>query len=59
MRRVGYGLNRNEGINLFGMAGQRCFGLALALVVAGEPKIPEEIRNPFLFYIACIVTLTF
>ncbi|NLJ06072.1 MAG: cyclic nucleotide-binding domain-containing protein [Sphingobacteriales bacterium] len=58
MRRLGYGLNRNEGIILWYGGLRGAVGLALALVVAGEPKIPEEIRHQFLFYIAGIVTLT-
>lgn len=58
MKKIGYGLPKKDAYVLWYGALRGAIGLALALIVAGEPNIPEEIRNQFLFYTAGIVTLT-
>ena len=58
MRKVGYGLPKDHGIVLWWGALRGAIGLAMALIIAGEPSIPMDIRNDFLFLTAGIVTLT-
>ena len=58
MKRTGYGLSRKDSYVLWWGALRGAIGLALALIVANESAIPEEIRNQFLFLTAGIVTLT-
>ena len=58
MRKAGYGLPLKNAYVLWYGALRGAIGLALALIVAGEMAIPENIRNDFLFYTAGIVTLT-
>ena len=58
MKRTGYGLSRKDSYVLWWGALRGAIGLALALIVANESTIPEEIRNQFLFLTAGIVTLT-
>ena len=58
MRKSGYGLPIKNAYVLWYGALRGAIGLALALIVAGETSIPENIRNDFLFYTAGIVTLT-
>lgn len=58
MKRTGYGLSRKDSYILWWGALRGAIGLALALIVANEKAIPEEIRNQFLFLTAGIVTLT-
>jgi NhaP-type Na+/H+ or K+/H+ antiporter len=58
MRKAGYGLPWRDGVVLWYGALRGAVGLALALIVAGDPNIPEEIRAQFLFFTAGLVTLT-
>ncbi len=58
MKRIGYGLSKKDSYVLWWGALRGAIGLALALIVAGEASIPEEIRNQFLFLTAGLVTLT-
>jgi len=58
MRKIGYGLPVKDAYVLWYGALRGAIGLALALIVAGEEKIDEDIRNQFLFHTAGIVTLT-
>ena len=58
MKRTGYGLSGKDSYVLWWGALRGAIGLALALIVANESAIPEEIRNQFLFLTAGIVTLT-
>lgn len=58
MKRIGYGLSKKDSYVLWWGALRGAIGLALALIVAGEESIPEEIRNQFLFLTAGLVTLT-
>jgi len=58
MKKAGYGLTKKDSYVLWWGALRGAVGLALALIVAGELKIDETIRNQFLFYTAGIVTLT-
>ena len=58
MKRTGYGLSGKDSYVLWWGALRGAIGLALALIVANESSIPEEIRNQFLFLTAGIVTLT-
>ncbi|MCD6566293.1 MAG: cation:proton antiporter [Bacteroidales bacterium] len=58
MKRTGYGLSKKDSYILWWGALRGAVGLALALIVANENAIPEEIRNQFLFLTAGIVTLT-
>lgn len=58
MKNAGYGLDKKNAYILWWGALRGAIGLALALIVAGETVIPEEIRQQFLFYTAGIVTLT-
>ncbi|UCG27973.1 MAG: cation:proton antiporter [Bacteroidales bacterium] len=58
MKRVGYGLQLKDSYVLWWGALRGAIGLALALIVAGEESIPENIRNQFLFLTAGLVTLT-
>ncbi len=58
MKRVGYGLPKKDAIVVWYGALRGAVGLALALIVAGEVLIPEEIRGQFLFLTAGLVTLT-
>ncbi len=58
MKRIGYGLPKKNAYVLWYGALRGAIGLALALIVAGEPSIPQEIRDQFLFLTAGIVTLT-
>jgi NhaP-type Na+/H+ or K+/H+ antiporter/CRP-like cAMP-binding protein len=58
MKNLGYGLDRKNAYILWWGALRGAIGLALALIVAGESVIPEQIRQQFLFHTAGIVTLT-
>ncbi len=58
MKNLGYGLPKKDAMVLVYGGLRGAVGLALALYIAGEEAIPEEIRNQFLFYIAGIVALT-
>lgn len=58
MRKAGYGLPKKDAIVLWYGALRGAVGLALALIVAGESAIPEEIRGQFLFLTAGLVILT-
>lgn len=58
MKKAGYGISKKDSYVLWWGALRGAVGLALALIVAGEPSIDESIRNQFLFYTAGIVTLT-
>jgi CRP-like cAMP-binding protein len=58
MKRLGYGIDRKNASILWWGALRGAIGLALALIVAGESVIPEQIRQQFLFHTAGIVTLT-
>lgn len=58
MKRIGYGLPRKDSYVLWWGALRGAIGLALALIVAGEESIPQEIRSQFLFLTAGLVTLT-
>jgi NhaP-type Na+/H+ or K+/H+ antiporter len=58
MKKAGYGIDKKNAYVLWWGALRGAIGLALALIVAGETLIPEEIRQQFLFFTAGIVTLT-
>ena len=58
MRRTGYGLSRRNSVVLWWGALRGAIALALALIVAAEESIPQDIRDLFLFLTAGIVTLT-
>jgi len=58
MRKIGYGLTRDDAYVLWYGALRGAIGLALALIVVHENIIPIEVRNDFLFYTAGLVTLT-
>jgi NhaP-type Na+/H+ or K+/H+ antiporter len=57
MRKAGYGLPRKDAIVLWYGALRGAIGLALALFVATESGIDQEIRDDFLFLTAGLVTL--
>ncbi len=58
MKRSGYGLTKKDSAILWWGALRGAVGLALALMVAAETRIPQEIRDTFLFHTAGIVMLT-
>ena len=58
MKKAGYGLPLKDSYVLWWGALRGAVGLALALIVAGEPNIDATVRSQFLFYTAGIVTLT-
>lgn len=58
MKNAGYGLSKPYAIVVWWGALRGAIGLALALIIAGEPSIPQAIRDDFLFLTAGIVTLT-
>ena len=58
MKKAGYGLPKKDSYILWWGALRGAVGLALALIVAGEPNIDVTVRSQFLFYTAGIVTLT-
>ena len=58
LKKAGYGLPIKEAVVVWYGALRGAVGLALALIVAGEARIPENIRSQFLFLTAGIVTLT-
>jgi len=58
MKKAGYGLTRKNSYVLWWGALRGAIALALALIVAGEETIPQELRDQFLFLTAGIVTLT-
>ena len=58
MKRAGYGLPKKDAIVVWYGALRGAVGLALALIVAAETAIPEEIRGQFLFLTAGLVILT-
>jgi NhaP-type Na+/H+ or K+/H+ antiporter/CRP-like cAMP-binding protein len=58
MKNTGYGLPVKDAYIVWYGALRGAIGLALALIVAGEPSIDQEIRDQFLFLTAGIVTLT-
>lgn len=57
MRRAGYGLPKKDAIVVWYGALRGAIGLALALIVAAETSIAQEIRDDFLFITAGLVTL--
>ncbi|MFC2113254.1 cation:proton antiporter [Bacteroidota bacterium] len=57
MRRAGYGLPKKDAIVVWYGALRGAIGLALALIVAAETSIDQEIRDTFLFLTAGLVTL--
>ena len=57
MRRSGYGLPKKDAIVVWYGALRGAIGLALALMVAAETSIDQEIRDSFLFLTAGLVTL--
>jgi NhaP-type Na+/H+ or K+/H+ antiporter len=57
MRRAGYGLPVKDAIVLWYGALRGAIGLALALIVAADASIAQEIRDDFLFLTAGLVTL--
>lgn len=57
MRRAGYGLPKKDAIVVWYGALRGAIGLALALIVAAETSIDQEIRDDFLFMTAGLVTL--
>jgi len=58
MRKTGYGVEKRELFVLWYGALRGAVGLALALIFASTPGIPEEIRNQIVFFTAGIVMLT-
>jgi NhaP-type Na+/H+ or K+/H+ antiporter len=58
MRKAGYGLSLKNGYVLWWGALRGAIALALALIVSAEEKIPQDIRDQFLFLTAGLVTLT-
>lgn len=58
MKRIGYGLSKADAIVSWYGGLRGAIGLALALIVANEPMIPQSIRDDFMFITAGIVTLT-
>lgn len=58
MKKAGYGLPKKDTYVLWWGALRGAIGLALALIIAGEQSIPENIRNQILFLLAGTVTLT-
>ncbi len=58
MRKAGYGLSIKNAYVLWYGALRGAIGLALALIVAGESTIAQNIRDDFLFLTAGLVTLT-
>jgi NhaP-type Na+/H+ or K+/H+ antiporter len=60
MKRLGYGLNKKEGVVLWYGALRGAIGLALALVVVNmdDKYISAEIKNQFFFITSGVVTLT-
>jgi len=57
MRRAGYGLPKKDAIVVWYGALRGAIGLALALIVAAETSIDQEIRDDFMFLTAGLVTL--
>jgi len=58
LKKTGYGLNFNQLI-LLSFAGLRgAVGMALALLVANDPQVPEKIREVVLFLTAGVAFLT-
>ena len=57
MRKAGYGLPKKDAIVVWYGALRGAIGLALALIVAAESSIDQEIRDDFLFLTAGLVTL--
>ncbi len=58
MKKAGYGLPKKDAIVLWYGALRGAVGLALALIVASNSAIPEELRGEFLFITAGLVILT-
>lgn len=58
MKRLGYGLSVKDAAVLWWGALRGAIALSLALIVAAETGIAQEIRDQFLFLTAGIVTLT-
>jgi NhaP-type Na+/H+ or K+/H+ antiporter len=58
MKKIGYGLSVKDSYVLWWGALRGAIGLALALIVAGEERIPVQIRDQILFLTAGLVTLT-
>jgi NhaP-type Na+/H+ or K+/H+ antiporter len=57
MKRAGYGLAPKDAIVLWYGALRGAIGLALALIVASETSLDQEIRDDFVFLTAGLVTL--
>ena len=57
MRRSGYGLPKKDAIVVWYGALRGAIGLALALIVAADASIDQDIRDDFLFLTAGLVTL--
>jgi len=58
MRKIGYGVTVKDSVVAWWGGLRGAIGLALALIIAEETKIPLDIRNQFLFLTAGIVILT-
>ncbi|HON19605.1 MAG TPA: cation:proton antiporter, partial [Salinivirgaceae bacterium] len=58
MKKSGYGMNKNDAIVLWWGGLRGAVGLALALIVATNSKVPENVGNQILFFTAGIVLLT-
>ncbi len=58
MKKIGYGMSKNDAIVLWWGGLRGAVGLALALIVASHEQIPIEVRNQILFLTAGIVILT-
>jgi NhaP-type Na+/H+ or K+/H+ antiporter/CRP-like cAMP-binding protein len=58
MKKIGYGMSKNDAIVLWWGGLRGAVGLALALIVASQEEIPLDIRNQILFLTAGIVILT-
>lgn len=58
MKNIGYGLTVKDSAVAWWGGLRGAIGLALALIVAGEPSIPADIRNEILSITAGIVLLT-
>ena len=58
MKKIGYGVTKKDSIVLWWGGLRGVIGLAMALIVAGEPSIAQDVRDQFLFITAGIVLLT-
>ena len=58
MKKIGYGITKKDSIVLWWGGLRGVIGLAMALIVAGESSIAQDVRDQFLFITAGIVLLT-